>query len=239
MIPNTTNLSPRNWNPLFGSTRRSGEELVQLLMDFRGTIEEEREAKAEELGLTETEFAFHGILMAEITKGEGVETIDEVMHLKIKSVVQQLVAMMDEATEIVDFFQKWDEQRRVRRNIKRAILEFDDEGIVKPVTDRFMELAEGQIPMNLTFDKDLSIKVVRTKRRKTASIKVIDGAVQAIVPDQLSDGRIDALIQRTPWIRKKLREQSRHALQNPRNTLAVGSFTYLGRNYRLKVLTGD
>ena len=41
--------------------------------------------------------------------------------------------------------------------------------------------------MNLTFDKDLSIEVVRTKRRKTASIKVIDGLVQAIVPDQLSD----------------------------------------------------
>jgi type I restriction enzyme, R subunit len=65
------------------------------------------------------------------------------MHLKIKSVVQQLVSMMDEATEIVDFFQKWDEQRRVRRNIKRAILEeFDDLDLVKPVTDRFMELAE-------------------------------------------------------------------------------------------------
>ena len=81
--------------------------------------------------------------MAEITQGEGVETIDEEMHLKIKSVVQQLVSMMDEATEIVDFFQKWDEQRRVRRNIKRAILEeFDDLDLVKPVTDRFMELAE-------------------------------------------------------------------------------------------------
>jgi len=81
--------------------------------------------------------------MAEITQGEGVEAIDEEMHLKIKSVVQQLVSMMDEATEIVDFFQKWDEQRRVRRNIKRAILEeFDDLDLVKPVTDRFMELAE-------------------------------------------------------------------------------------------------
>ena len=119
------------------------DELVQLLMDFRGTIEEEREAKAEELGLTETEFAFHGILMAEITKSEDVGVIDEDMHLRIKSVVQKLVAMMDEATEIVDFFQKWDEQRRVRRDIKRAIIEeFDDVDLVKPITDRFMELAE-------------------------------------------------------------------------------------------------
>jgi hypothetical protein len=33
--------------------------------------------------------------------------------------------------------------KRVRRDIKRAILEeFDDPDLVKPVTDRFMELAE-------------------------------------------------------------------------------------------------
>lgn len=125
-----------------GSSAGVNDNLIEQFF-FRGTIEEEREARAEELGLTETEFAFHGILMAEITKGEGVEAIDEEMHLKIKSVVKQLVTMMDEATEIVDFFQKWDEQRRVRRDIKRAIIEeFDDLDLVKPVTDRFMELAE-------------------------------------------------------------------------------------------------
>ena len=51
--------------------------------------------------------------------------------------------MMDEATSIVDFFEKWDERRRVRRDIRRTIIaEFDDVSLVKPVTDRFMELAE-------------------------------------------------------------------------------------------------
>ena len=93
--------------------------------------------------------------------------------------------------------------------------------------------------MNLTFDKDLSIEVVRTKRRKTASIKVIDGAVQAIVPDQLSDGRIEALIQkRTSWIRKKLLEQSQIVTPKPKEYVSGESFTYLGRNYRLKVSRG-
>ena len=93
--------------------------------------------------------------------------------------------------------------------------------------------------MNLTFDKDLSIEVVRTKRRKTASIKVIDGAVQAIVPDQLSDGRVEALIQkRTPWIRKKLREQSKAFTPKPKEYVSGESFTYLGRNYRLKLVLG-
>ena len=93
--------------------------------------------------------------------------------------------------------------------------------------------------MNLTFDEDLSIEVVRTKRRKTASIKVIDGLVQAIVPDQLSDGRVEALIQkRTPWIRKKLREQSQIVTPKPKEYVSGESFTYLGRNYRLKVHRG-
>ena len=93
--------------------------------------------------------------------------------------------------------------------------------------------------MNLTFDKDLSIEVVRTKRRKTASIKVIDGAVQAIVPRTLSDARVAELIQkRAPWIRRKLGEQSQAVTTKPKEYVSGESFTYLGRNYRLKVLRG-
>ena len=119
------------------------EGLVQLLMDFRDTIEEGREARAEELGLTETEFAFHGLLMAEITKGEGIGVIDEDRGLKMKRVVRKLVTMMDEATEIVDFFDKYDEQKRVGRDIKRAIIEeFDDPELARLIARRFMELAK-------------------------------------------------------------------------------------------------
>ena len=119
------------------------DELVQSLLDFRDTIEQQREQEAKEHGLTDTEFAFHGILTAEITKHYGIEKIDNETSLKIKRVIQKLVGMMDEATNIVDFFNKWDEQKRVRRDIKRALLEeFDETKIVKPVTDRFMELAE-------------------------------------------------------------------------------------------------
>ena len=119
------------------------EGLVQLLMDFRDTIEEKRQARAEELGLTETEFAFYGLLMAEITKGENIGVIDEDRGLKMKRVVRKLVAMMEEATEIVDFFDKDDEQKRVRRDIKRAIIEeFDDPELARLIARRFMELAK-------------------------------------------------------------------------------------------------
>ena len=62
---------------------------------------------------------------------------------KVKFVIHLLVQMMDEATAIVGFFEKWDEVKRVKRDIKRTVIEeFDDSDLVKPVTDRFMELAE-------------------------------------------------------------------------------------------------
>ena len=93
--------------------------------------------------------------------------------------------------------------------------------------------------MTLTFDNDLSVEVVRTKRRKTASIKIIDGSVQVIVPEKLSNGRIEELVRkRTPWIRKKLREQSQAVTPKPKEYVSGESFTYLGRNYRLKVSRG-
>ena len=41
--------------------------------------------------------------------------------------------------------------------------------------------------MNTIIDNNLSIEVIRTKRRKTASIKISNGSVQAYMPDELSD----------------------------------------------------
>ena len=61
---------------------------------------------------------------------------------RVKIVVRELVEMMDEATEIVDFFQKNDEQRRMKKEIKRAIVDQFPKKLVKPVTDDFMELAK-------------------------------------------------------------------------------------------------
>lgn len=93
--------------------------------------------------------------------------------------------------------------------------------------------------MNPEFDKDLAIEVVRTNRKKTASIKIIDGSVQVIVPQKLSNTRVEELIRkRTPWIRQKLRQQSETVIPKPKEYVSGENFTYLGRNYRLKLLTG-
>lgn len=118
------------------------DELVQLLLDLRQNIETDREKGAADLGLTETEFAFHNILLAEVTKLNGDDSLDEQTYDTVKELVQSLVTMMDEASEIVDFFKKWDEQKRVKRQIKHEIIKHFDLELVKPVTERFMELAK-------------------------------------------------------------------------------------------------
>ena len=93
--------------------------------------------------------------------------------------------------------------------------------------------------MNLSINDNLPIEIVRTKRRKTVSIQIVKGLVKVIIPEQLSDARIKTLIQkRNPWIRKKLREQSKIIQPEPKEYVSGESFSYLGRNYRLKVIVG-
>ena len=50
--------------------------------------------------------------------------------------------------------------------------------------------------MNTIVDQNLSVEIVRTKRRKTASIQIRDGLVRAVVPDRISDFKVEALIKK-------------------------------------------
>jgi len=124
-------------------THENWGKQLELLMEFRNSIATDHQKKANDLGLSETEFAFYNILIAEIIRITGNESIDESTHDEIKQVVNDLVSMLDKATEIVNFFNKQDEIKSVKRNIKRRILDtsFDDAELRKVVMDRFMELA--------------------------------------------------------------------------------------------------
>ena len=125
-------------------THENWGKQLELLMEFRDSIATDHQKKANDLGLSETEFAFYNILMAEVIRITGNEAIDGAVNDEIKQVVNDLVSMLDEATEIVNFFDKQDEIKVVKRNIKRRILEtsFDDEELRKVVMERFMELAK-------------------------------------------------------------------------------------------------
>ena len=84
------------------------------------------------------------------------------------------------------------------------------------------------------------VQIHRTNRRKTASIKVLQGVVQVVVPKTLSQQAIDDLIaNKSNWIRQKLMQQQSVPVSKPKQFVSGESFTYLGRNYRLKVLPGQ
>lgn len=119
------------------------DQQLELLLDMVDNIETEHKKAADDLGLTETELAFYNILMAEVTEAKG-DVLGDEAHEEIKNTTQALVAMFNEATQIVDFFNKPDEVKRMKKEIKRAVLDtsFGEKAIVSVVQDRFMDLGK-------------------------------------------------------------------------------------------------
>jgi type I restriction enzyme R subunit len=81
--------------------------------------------------------------MAGIAKKYG-DPIPEDLHDQVIEVVKKLVLMIQEATDIIGFFEKWNEVQRVQKEIRRTILaqDFGSDELVKDVTDGFLELAK-------------------------------------------------------------------------------------------------
>ena len=95
-------------------------------------------------------------------------------------------------------------------------------------------------PAEITTSKGITAQVIRTSRTKTAQVRVDDGKVSILVPDDLSDSRIDAILtKKTQWIRQKMCLQGQAVSVQPKEYVSGESFSYLGRNYRLKVLKGS
>jgi type I restriction enzyme R subunit len=120
------------------------EELVQQLLLFRDGMERERSQQNEDLGLSEIEGPFYRSLMAAITQASGEEAMDEQTHQQVLELTKELVSEFQEATRIVGFFDKWDEVLRIKRQIKRSILDqpFGDKALVDAVTEKFMDLGK-------------------------------------------------------------------------------------------------
>ena len=84
------------------------------------------------------------------------------------------------------------------------------------------------------------VEVVRTDRKRSASIHINGDAIKIRVPKYLSDQRIRELItKRTTWITTKLKEESERPVIKPKEYVSGEAFPYLGRNYRLKVVRGE
>ena len=87
---------------------------------------------------------------------------------------------------------------------------------------------------------DFDFEIVRRPGRKTASISVKDNSVTVVVPKTLSDKRVEQFVRRKArWIREKLKYNLEvRKTYRPKEYVNGESFSYLGRNYRLKIVDG-
>jgi predicted metal-dependent hydrolase len=88
--------------------------------------------------------------------------------------------------------------------------------------------------------KGFVAEVSRTKRSKSATIKVEDGVVKVVVPETLVQERIVKLLDdKTRWIKEKLALHFQTRSKSNKQFVSGECFSYLGRNYRLKVHKGQ
>lgn len=87
--------------------------------------------------------------------------------------------------------------------------------------------------------KGFIAEVIRTNRKKSADIRVEEGAVTVVVPIETSLERIDDLLaSKRRWIKEKIALHQEMAPPSSKRYVSGESFSYLGRNYRLKVEKG-
>ena len=87
---------------------------------------------------------------------------------------------------------------------------------------------------------DFQVEIIKTNRKKSASIQLIDGQVRVRAPRSLSDKRIDDLIKkRIPWIKEKLEEYAKRPKAIEKKYIDGEIFSYLGKNYVLRIIESN
>jgi predicted metal-dependent hydrolase len=87
--------------------------------------------------------------------------------------------------------------------------------------------------------KGFQAEIIRTGRRKTAAIKIEEDRVCVLVPNSATTKKVEELVtKKTRWIREKLLLQRNFQAPKRKEYVSGECFTYLGRNYRLRVEPG-
>lgn len=88
--------------------------------------------------------------------------------------------------------------------------------------------------------KGFIAEIIRTGRRKSADIRVEEGAVSIVVPANTTPEKIDQLLaDKRRWIKEKIAVQQELAPASTKQYVSGEAFSYLGRNYRLKIEQGS
>ena len=83
-------------------------------------------------------------------------------------------------------------------------------------------------------------EIIRTKRIKSADIRVEEGAVSVVVPQTLARSRIIQLLtDRKQCIKQKIVLHREASPVSEKQSVSGEAFSYLGRNYRLKLNRGS
>jgi len=81
-----------------------------------------------------------------------------------------------------------------------------------------------------------NIEIIRTDRKKTASLRLRDGQMQLVVPKRATQGAIDRILAaKANWIRKTLAEDAARSTFEPCAYTDGSTFTWLGRKTTLAV----
>jgi predicted metal-dependent hydrolase len=82
-------------------------------------------------------------------------------------------------------------------------------------------------------------EIIRSPKRKTSAIKIQKGQVFIMVPERLSMAIIEYLVtEKTRWIKEKLALHQEIFTIKPKEFVSGEAFSYLGKQYRLKIETG-
>jgi predicted metal-dependent hydrolase len=83
------------------------------------------------------------------------------------------------------------------------------------------------------------VQVVRSKRKKTATIKVESGLVSIVCPSSTDIEKLEQVIKaKRKWIIEKLAIHNQSQPPSDRKFVSGEEIPYLGRHYRLKVIKG-
>jgi predicted metal-dependent hydrolase len=87
---------------------------------------------------------------------------------------------------------------------------------------------------------EFPVEIIRSDRKRSASIRLDGLGIKVRVPKALSQRRIRDLIEnKSSWITKKLNAARLAPPTKPKEYVSGETFAYLGKNYRLKVSSGD
>ena len=143
-----------------------GEVLQRLLLKLRDTIAANQQQEALALGLSAGEYAFYSVLLsaersrqlpqqaaeARVTALGGYASVHERYRVRLDPKVQaqyvrvarEIMVVSRQATQVVDFFNKPDEIKTLRKWLRRRlinnVLQWPDTGMLQSVTERCMQL---------------------------------------------------------------------------------------------------